>query len=464
MSKRTYDVVVIGSGPGGYVAAIRAAQLGLKTACIDKRKTLGGTCLNIGCIPSKCLLNSSEAYFWFKNSAREQGILCSDLKFDFEQTMQRKEKVVKMLTDSVANLFQHHGIERIEGEASFSSSHLLEVTQGAEKRQVEAENMILATGSDSVALPFLPFDEKVVLSSTGALALPQIPKTLLVIGAGVIGVELASVFQRLGSQVTLIEMLDQICTPLDGAISKLFLTILKKQGLTFHLGAKVLRAERGDGVTLQVDLGGQEQPFFSEAVLVAVGRRPYTAGLKLAEVGIALNRGFVSVDRNFRTSQPHIYAIGDLIEGPMLAHRASDEGIAVAELIAGLKPHLNYLAIPSVIYTQPEVATVGMSEKEAQEAGLGLLIGTSAMRGNPRARCTGELEGIVKVMGEKESGRLIGLHIIAAHASEMIGEGVLAIEKGATVEELARAPHAHPTLNEAIKEAAEQALGRAIHQ
>lgn len=464
MSK--FDLAVIGAGPGGYVAAIRAAQLGMKTVCIDKAKSLGGTCLNIGCIPSKCLLQSSEAYAWLQNSSREHGIAVSGLSIDFAQMMQRKDKVVKSLTDGVANLFRHHDIERVEGRAHFESPHLLTVTQDQESRQIEAESIILATGSEPVPLPFLPFDERVVLSSRGALALPQIPKTMLIIGAGVIGVELASVYQRLGSQVTLIEMLDHICPGMDGAIGKTLLSVLKKQGLTFYLGAKVLRAQiEPAGVTLAVNVDQKEQSFTADVVLVAVGRRPYTESLKLSEIGIqTTSKGFVPVDSNFRTVQPHIYAIGDLIEGQMLAHRASDEGVAVVELIKGMKPHLNYLAIPNVIYTHPEVAAVGMTEKEALEAGLELIVGTSWMRGNPRARCAGELDGIVKVIGEKKSGRLVGLHIMAAHASEMIGEGVMALEKEATVEEIARASHAHPTLSEAIKEAAGSAIGHAIHQ
>jgi len=443
-----FDIAVIGAGPGGYVAAIRAAQLGMKVVCVDKGPALGGSCLNVGCIPSKCLLESSEKYYWLQNSAKEHGINV-EASLDFSPMMQRKEKVVKGLTDGVANLFKHYKIERITGEASFQSPNKLQVNQ----QIIEAKSIILATGSEPTPLPILPFDEKLILSSTGALALSSIPKTMIVVGAGVIGVELASVYQRLGCQVTLIEMLDYICPGMDAAISKMLLATLKKQGLTFHLSAKVVSAE---GTTLKVLLNEQEQTFSADVILVAVGRRPYTTGLKLQEIGVTTTpKGFISVDSNFRTSQPNIYAIGDLIEGPMLAHRASEEGVAVAELLAGLKPHLNYLAIPNVVYTHPEAAAVGMTEKEARDAGLELLMGTSFMRGNPRARCAGDLE---------KTCRLIGLHILASHASEMIDEGMIAIEKGATLEDIASAAHAHPTLSEAIKEAAGSAIGHAIHQ
>lgn len=457
-----YDVAVIGSGPGGYVAAIRAAQLGLKTVCVEKGKALGGTCLNVGCIPSKCLLETSYEYSWLQNSAKEHGISHNGLSLDVVQMMQRKDKVVTSLTDGVANLFRHYKIERIEGVARFESANRLK----AGDQQIEAKSIILATGSEPTPLPFLPFDEKVVLSSTGAVSLTYIPKTMLIIGAGIIGVELASVWQRLGCQVTLVEMLDQICAGVDASISKNLLSILKKQGMTFHLGAKVLRAEvTSNGASVIANIEQQEQTFNTEVVLVAVGRRPYTQGLNLAGIGIQPNpKGFITVDSNFRTAVPHIYAIGDLIDGPMLAHKASAEGAAVAEIIQGQNPKINYLSIPNVIYTHPEAASVGMTEKEARNAGLELIMGTSWMRGNPRARCAGDIEGLVKVIGEKKSGRLVGLHIISAHASEMIGQGLMAIEKGATVEDLALSAQAHPTLNEAIKEAAGSAIGHAIHQ
>lgn len=429
-----FDLAVIGAGPGGYVAAIRAAQLGMKVICLDKGPALGGTCLNVGCIPSKCLLEDTL-----------HG------KVDFPAMMKRKGEVVKGLTDGVANLFRHYKIEAAFGDVTFLNPNTLQVAE----RKIEPKSILLATGSEPIPLPILPFDEKKILSSTGALALSEVPKTMLIVGAGVIGVEIASVYQRLGTQVTLIEMLDYICPGLDATIQRALLSSLQKQGITFHLSTKL---EHAEGTILN-------KTFSADVVLVAVGRRPYTAGLKLQEIGVTTTpKGFVQVDNNFRTSLPHIFAIGDLIEGPQLAHKASAEGVAVAEILAGKRPHLNYLAIPNVVYTHPEAAAVGMTEKEGRDAGLELIMGTSFMRGNPRSRCAGDLEGMVKVIGEKKSGRLIGLHILASHASEMIGEGMIAIEKNATVEDLASAAHAHPTLSEAIKEAAGSAIGHAIHQ
>ena len=465
MAKKQYDLVVIGSGPGGYVAAVRAAQLGLKTACIEKEKTLGGTCLNVGCIPSKTLLSTSEHFDWIQKESASQGIDVKSVSFSLEKMMDRKNQVVKGLTDSVAALFKKYNIASIPGTARLTSTHLIEVDGPEGKQVIEAANIILATGSEATPLPFLPFDEKQVLSSTGALSLDHIPKQLLVIGAGVIGVELASVYSRLGSKVTLIEMLDTVCPAMDHAISRMLLQNLKKQGMEFHLSTKVLKAEKGKkGVTLTVEEEGKEVNYFADAVLVAVGRRPYTTGLNLNEFGVITTpKGFVVVDGNFRTSIPHIYAIGDIIEGPMLAHRASEEGVAAAEIIAGQQPHINYLAIPNVIYTHPEAAAVGMTESEARTAGLQVKIGQCQFRANARARCNGYVEGVVKVIGESSTGRIVGMHILGANASELIGEGVIAIEKKATLEDVGRASHAHPTLSESIKEACLQALGQAIH-
>lgn len=456
MGKYAYDVVVIGSGPGGYIAALRAAELGLKTACIEKDAELGGTCLNVGCIPSKALLQSSEDYWWVKNDAAEMGVHAENVRFDFMQIMERKAKVVKSLVDGVAGLFKQHHVDRIQGVGKLVSPHRIEVDNGKEKVEIEAEYILLATGSEPIALPFLPFDEKRVLSSTGALSLPQVPKKMLVVGAGVIGVELASVYKRLGSEVVIVEMLDVICPAMDHAISKELLRVLKKQGLVFHLGVQVTKAVvESTSVTLTVKQGDREETHTADVVLVAVGRRPYSRGLGLAEIGIETTKqGFVPVDSNFRTVVPNVFAIGDLIEGPMLAHKASDEGTAAVEIMAGRQPRINYMAIPNVIYTHPEVAAIGLTEKEAVGMGLKPKIGTSFFKGNGRARCAGETEGFVKVIGDSATGRLLGLHIIGAHASEMIGEGVLAIDKRATVADLAAASHAHPTLSETIKEAA----------
>lgn len=465
MTMNQYDVVVIGSGPGGYVAAIRSAQVGFKTACIEKDKALGGTCLNVGCIPSKALLQSTEYYDWLIHHSKDHGIEVKETAVDFSRMMERKNQVVKGHVEGINGLFKKNQITRMEGSARFASTQTLEVVNGTEKQIIEAKNMIIATGSEAVPLPFLAFDEKMILSSTGALALPSIPKKMVVVGAGVIGVELASVYNRLGTQVIVVEMLDTICPAMDKAISKMLLQVLKKQGMEFHLGAKVTQAQKeSNGVSLTFLEEGKEITLSSDVVLVAIGRRPYTKGLGLKEVGVVTTpKGYVEVNGNFQTALPHVYAVGDVVDGPMLAHRASEEGIAVAEIIAGQNPHVNYMAIPNVVYTHPEVAALGMNEMEARAAGMELKIGTCLFRANSRARCAGDTEGMVKIMGEAKTDRVIGLHILGAHASEMMGEGVLAIEKGATLLEIANASHAHPTLSEAIKEAALNALGRAIH-
>jgi len=461
MAKKQFDVAVVGAGIGGYIAAIRCAQLGLKTACIEKSKPLGGTCLIVGCIPSKALLQSTEYYDWLMKESQQHGIAAKEVSVDFAKMMQRKTQIVDGLTNGVASLFKKHSIVRYEGTARLTSAHMLELS---DKQVIEAENIIIASGSEPIPLPFLPFDEKVVLSSTGALALPTIPKKMIVVGAGIIGVELASVYNRLGTQVVLVEMLDRITPMMDTAVSKSLQSILQKQGLEFHLSAKVTKAKvNANSVSLSVQEGANETEMTADVVLVAIGRRPYTKGLGLTEQGITLDsKGYIEVDGNFRTKQSHIYAIGDVIEGPMLAHKASEEGVAVAEIIAGQQPHLNYMAIPNVIYTHPEVASVGLTEAEAREAGMELAIGTCFMRAIGRARCLGYVEGFVKVIGEKNSGRLLGLHILSPHASEMIGEGVIAIEKKATLQDLAAASHAHPTLSEAIHEASLAALGHPL--
>lgn len=466
MNKKEYDLAIIGSGPGGYVAAIRAAQLGLKTICIEKDATLGGTCLNVGCIPSKALLQSTENYALLRNEGKEHGIVCSELSINFEQILKRKSTIVKGLTEGISTLFKKNGVTHISGVAQLVSSQTIEVTRDSQKQLIEAENILIATGSESITLPFLKIDEKSIVTSTGALSLNKIPQKMIVIGAGVIGVELASVYQRLGTEVVIVEMLERICPTMDEAVSKTLLQILKKQGIQFHLGAAVTGAtqnKKGEH-SLTVKLAKETLELTADVILVAVGRRPYTSGLQLDKIGVKTNaKGFITVDDSFCSSQPHVYAIGDVIDGPMLAHRASEEGVAVVEALSGLTPRLNYMTIPNVIYTNPEVAAVGLSEKEAHDLGLTTFVGLCSFRGNPRARCGGYTDGFVKVIGEKNSGRVIGLHIIGAHASEMIGEGVVAIEKEMTVEELANTSHAHPTLAEAIKEACLQALGKAIH-
>lgn len=465
MAKENYDVAVIGSGPGGYVAAIRAAQLGFKTVCIEKNPTFGGTCLNVGCIPSKALLQSTEYYSLMKNEIQEHGLFAKEVSFDFSKIQEKKERIVQGLVNGIPSLFKRNHIETAQGVAKFTTPNSISVSNGGTAKEIEAKWFILASGSEPIALPFLPFDEKKVVSSTGALSLAKPPKTLLLIGAGVIGVELASVYNRLGSEVIVIEMLDHICPAMDKAVSKMLLQILKKQGLSFHLSAKVTQAKVENGqVSLSVELAEGPKQFSGDVALVAVGRRPYSKGLGLSEIGISISpKGFIDVDSNFRTNHSHIFAIGDLVDGPMLAHRASEEGIAVAEIIAGMKPHVDYMAIPNVIYTHPEVAAVGFTEQEALNYGLKVKIGTCLFKANPRARCLGYTEGMVKIIAEESSKRLLGMHIIGPHASELIGEGVLAMAKHCTVEDIAHISHAHPTLSEAILEASLNALGRSIH-
>lgn len=465
MAQREFDIVVIGSGPGGYVAAIRAAQLGLKVACVEKNATLGGTCLNVGCIPSKTLLHASEVYESTLKDSEEIGLHVEKVEVDFAKMMQRKSKVVTGLTDGIAGLFKKNKVERIDGHAKFKDPHTIEVTSESMTRQIEADHFILATGSSSVELPFMKFDEKKIISSTGALALTAIPKKMVVIGAGVIGVELASVYRRLGTEVTIIEMLDDICVAMDPTIRKNLLRVLKNQGLSFYLSSKVKGAVASEkGVTVEFEDKGENKKVDADVVLVAVGRKPFTEGLGLDACQIEkTEKGLIKIDGTFRTNHPHIFAIGDIIDGPMLAHKASDEGAAVAEIIAGQSPKINYVAIPNVIYTHPEAAAVGLTEPEAKELGLELLIGMAYFKGNARARCVNDTEGLVKIIGEKNTGRLLGLHILGPQASEMIGEGVIAINKKATLKEIAEASHAHPSLSESIKEAAMDALGYAMH-
>lgn len=449
---KEYDVAVIGGGPAGYVAAIRAGRLGLRTVCIERWDRLGGTCLNVGCIPSKTLLYATEL-FVLAQEGKQHGLQYSNLAFDFEKMMRRKERVVEDLAKGVAGLFRKNKVERIKGTARVTGPNTIAVGS----QEVKANSIVLATGSVPIPLPFLPFDEKRVISSTGALALSAVPKKLILVGAGVVGLELGSVYRRLGTEVTVVEFLDHICPSLDGALSKELHKVLKKQGMTFHLSSKVTKGEvRGSQVAVEVEGPSKEmQSMTADVVLVAIGRAPYSEGLGLEEMGVEKDkRGFVRIDGNFRTSIPSIYAIGDLVEGPMLAHRASEEGIAVAEIIAGGSPHVNYMAIPNVVYTSPEVAGVGMTEEQTRAAGLSVKTGTFPFKASSRAHCTGERAGLVKIIAEGGTDRLLGMHIINAHASEMIGEGVAAIEGRATVHAVGAWSHAHPTYTEAIKEAA----------
>ncbi len=465
MTTSEFDIAIIGSGPGGYVAAVRAAQLGFKTAVIEKDTRVGGTCLTVGCIPSKAILQSTEHYSFIQKHAKEHGIDVGNVKVDFPAIMKRKEEAVKSLTDGVANLFKRHKIEWVQGVGKLTGTNQIQVTSDKGGRVIKAKNIILAAGSSPIGLPFLPFDEKTILSSTGALALEKVPNKMVVVGGGYIGVELASAYSRLGTEVTVVEMLDQICITLDQTIRKELLKILKKQGLTFFLSTKVVKAQKnGKQQTLIITHEGQEMALEADVVLVAIGRRPASKDLGLESVGIQpTDRGFIPVNGQFRTSVANIYAIGDLIDGPMLAHKASEEGIAAVDIIAGKKAHINYMAIPGIVYTSPEAAGVGLTEEEAQQGGLALLIGQCQFKANPRARAVGEMDGLVKVIGEARTGRLIGMHILGIYASEMIHEGMLAIEKKATLRDLAYSPHGHPTFSEAIKEAAQAALGESIH-
>ncbi len=462
-----FDLVVIGSGPGGYVAALRAAQLGLKTACIEKSPTLGGTCLNVGCIPSKTLLHATEMYAKLLHEGKRHGIIAKELSYDWSTMQKRRLEVVGGFNQGIAALFKRGKIESITGVAKLEGPHQIEVEANGKKRVLTTRSIILATGSEPVALPFLPFDEKIVLSSTGALALGKIPQKMVVVGAGVIGLELGSVYSRLGTEVQFIEFFDRICPILDEAVSKQFQQVLTSQGMAFQLSSKVTSASMsGRGVLLQIEASqGEHQEIQTEVVLIAIGRRPYSQGLGLEKVGIHLDpKGFVVIDSAFRTSIPSIYAIGDLVDGPMLAHKASEEGVAAVEIIAGLRPMIDYTCIPSVVYTSPEVAAVGLTEAEAKRHGLEVKIGTFSFKANSRAKCNGEETGFVKIVAEKESGRLLGAHILGANASELIAECVIALEKRMTTTQLAGICHAHPTLSEAIKEAALAAEGRALHQ
>lgn len=465
MTKRQYDVAVIGAGPGGYVAAIRCAQLGLKTVCVEKGETLGGVCLNVGCIPSKALLQSTEYYDLLANHSKEHGISAEKISYNFNTMQVRKEAVVQSLVTGVAGLLKKNLVDVVKGTARFLDPYKLEITQNGTVSAIEADHFIIATGSEPIQLPFLPFDEEMILSSTGALNLKKVPKRMLVIGAGVIGVELASVYKRLGAEVVIIEMLGRICPTMDPAISRGLLQILKAQGLDFQLSAKVASAEKKmKGITLQVVVNGQATELSGDVVLVSIGRKPSSSSLDLQRIGVKQDtKGFIEVDGLLRTTHRHIYAIGDVVDGAMLAHRASEEGVVAAEIIAGQHPHINYLAIPNVIYTSPEVASVGLTENEAKEGGLSVVVGICQFKGNARARCHGDTSGLVKVIGDQVSGRLVGMHILGANASEMIGEGVFALANKNTLEEIANASHAHPTLSEAIKEACLQALARPIH-
>jgi dihydrolipoamide dehydrogenase len=461
-----FDLIVIGAGPGGYVAAIRAAQLGMKVACIDKRATLGGTCLNIGCIPSKALLESSELYYLARNRFQRHGIQVGDAGLDLKAMLDRKNGVVKGLTDGVAYLFKKNHITPVHGTARLEGPGRVAVREaGGQTTPYEARSVLLATGSEPAGLPALPFDGTSIVSSTEALAFDRVPTHLIVVGAGYIGLELGSVWARLGSKVTVIEFLPGILPQADREIAALLHKFLSRQGLQFRLESRVTGAStQGGEVIVNASFKGEGVVFQGDKVLVAVGRRPYTAGLGLEEAGVRVEErtGRVPVDGQFQTNVHGVYAIGDLIAGPMLAHKAEEEGIAVAELLAGKKPHVNYDAIPSVVYTAPEVASVGLTEEQVREIGRAYRVGKFPFTANPRARCLDETEGLVKVIADAKTDRLLGVHILGPRASELIGEAVLALEFGGSAEDIARTCHAHPTLSEALMEAARGAYDTTI--
>jgi dihydrolipoamide dehydrogenase len=469
MSDEQHDVVVIGGGPGGYVAAIRAAQLGLRTACVEKRKTLGGTCLNIGCIPSKALLQSSHLYEEAAHGLAKHGIKADSVGFDLAAMLARKDQVVKQLTQGVAGLFKKNKVNHVLGHATIASAEEVTVTpqDGSEPRVLRTDNIVIATGSDVARLPGIDIDERRIVSSTGALSLETVPERMVVIGGGYIGIELGSVWRRLGAEVTVVEFLDQILAGMDGEVSEMMLRILQKQGLAFKLRSKVTKAEPRDGgvmLTVEPVNGGDAEIIETEVVLVSVGRRPFTEGLGLENVGITLdNRGFVSVDHDYQTSVPGIFAIGDVIGGKMLAHKAEEEGVAVMELIAGQAGHVNYEAIPGVVYTWPEVAAVGRTEEQLKTDGIEYRVGKFPFTANSRARCNADTDGFIKLLADATTDRILGGHIIGPEAGDLIQEIVVAMEFGGSAEDLARSSHGHPGLSEALKEAALAVGGRAIH-
>ena len=468
MADAPYDVVVIGGGPGGYVCAIRAAQLGLKTACVEKRGSLGGTCLNVGCIPSKALLNASEKYTEAGHGLAALGIKTGKVSLDLATMMSHKDKVVGDLTKGVAFLFKKNKIDYVEGAASvIGPGAILVADAEGNETELAATSIVLATGSDHMDLPGVAIDEKRIVSSTGALALAKVPKRLIVVGGGYIGLELGSVWGRLGAEVQVVEFLDRIVPGMDGEIAKTFQRTLKKQGMKFHLSSKVTGAETTkSGVALSVEpaKGGEAQTLEADVVLVAIGRRPNTEGLGLERAGVALDKaGRIQVDGRFQTNIAGIYAIGDVIAGPMLAHKAEEEGVAVAEMLAGQSGHVNYETVPGIVYTWPEVAAVGKTEEQLKEAGVAYVAGKFPFTANSRARANADTEGFVKILADAKTDRVLGAHIIGPDAGTLIHEVVLIMEFGGSAEDLARSFHGHPTLNEAVKEAALAVAGRAIH-
>jgi len=459
----TYDLIIIGAGPGGYVCALRAAQLGLKVACVEKRATLGGTCLNIGCIPSKALLQSSENFEEASHSFADHGVMIDSVKLDLARMQARKDQVVAANVKGVEFLFKKNKVTWLKGAARIASPSHVEV----DDTTYETKAIVIATGSESIPLPGVDVDERAIVSSTGGLELDAVPKRMVVIGGGYIGLELGSVWRRLGAEVMVVEFLDRLVPGMDTEIGKTFERVLGKQGIKFRLKTKVTGARQGnDGVTLTVEPaeGGEAEEINADVVLVAIGRRPYYGGLGLEEAGVELDgRGRVRIDAHYATNVPGIYAIGDVITGPMLAHKAEEEGVALAEIIAGQAGHVNYGVIPGVVYTWPEVASIGVTEEQLKHDGVAYKVGKFPFTANGRARAMGATDGFVKILADKTTDQILGAHIIGPDAGTLIAEIATAMEFGASSEDVARTCHAHPSLNEAVKEAALAVEGRALH-
>ncbi len=464
----TYDLVVIGTGPGGYVCAIRAAQLGMKVAVVEKRATHGGTCLNIGCIPSKALLHASEMFEQAGHDLPALGVIVGKPKLDMAAMMKHKDETVSANVGGVGFLLKKNKVDTFTGHGSIPAAGKVKVTDSinGQTKILETKNIVIATGSDVAHLPGVTIDEKIVVSSTGALVLEKVPAKMVVIGAGVIGLELGSVWARLGADVTVVEYLDRILPGMDLDVAKQFQRILEKQGFKFQLSHKVSKVETtktGAKVTIEPAAGGDASVVEADVVLVAVGRRPYTDGLGLEALGLELDRGKIAIDNHFATKIPGIYAIGDVVRGPMLAHKAEDEGVAVAEILAGQHGHVNYDVIPGVVYTMPEVASVGKTEEELKAAGIAYKVGKFPFTANGRARAMRQTDGFVKVLADATTDRVLGVHIIAAGAGELIAEAAMLMEFGGSAEDMARTCHAHPTMAEAVKEAAMAVDKRPIH-
>jgi dihydrolipoamide dehydrogenase len=468
MEPQQFDVIVIGAGPAGYVAAIKASQLGMKVACVDKRSTLGGTCLNVGCIPSKVLLHSTQKFHEATQDFKEHGIYCEGLRFDIATMMARKDKIVKDFTGGIDYLFRKNNVAFIQGIATFMSANSLLVQEGQDKsHHLTASKIVIATGSAPAVLPNVMIDEKNIVTSTGALSLDYVPERMIVIGGGYIGLEIGSVWCRLGTKVTVIEYRESIVPQLDAELSAAFLRSLKNLGMEFKLETKVLDVTKEKtGVKVKIQSLSEEalEELQAEVALLSLGRVPFSEGLGLERIGIQVDeRGIIQINKNFQTNIPSIYAIGDVVRGPMLAHKGEEEGIAVAEVLAGQKPHINYDTIPSIIYTSPEIATVGKTEEQLKKMNIPYKVGRFPFKANSRARANGETEGFVKILGHLRTDEILGVHIMHAEAGNMIAEAVIAMEYRASCEDISRICHAHPTLSEALKEASLSAYFKPIH-